>query len=116
MVYSDSGRCAVPDPAARSQFRLTSVQTAKDVTSRSRDLRGRQANLIRIVSLARSPLAHVGIFLLGLRDVFKTRRGIIQNKSELGIRAESSRPELSSPFEMEECQVTRAGKTKKQKY
>jgi len=53
MVYSDTGRCAVPDPAARSQFRLTSVQTAKGVTSRSRDLRGRQANLIRIVSLAR---------------------------------------------------------------
>ncbi len=53
MVYSDTGRCAVPDRAARSQFRLTSVQTAKGMTSRSRDLRGRQANLIRIVSLAR---------------------------------------------------------------
>ena len=35
MVYSDTGRCAVPDPAARSQFRLTSVQTAKGVTSSS---------------------------------------------------------------------------------
>jgi len=48
MVYSDTGRCAVPDRAARSQFRLTSVQTAKGMTSRSRDLRGRQANLIRM--------------------------------------------------------------------
>jgi hypothetical protein len=61
-------------------------------------------------------ILRIGILLPGRPDVFKTRRGIIQNKSELGIRAESSRPELSSPFEMEECQVTRAGKTKKQKY
>jgi len=34
------------------------------------------------------------------RPFFKTQRGIINNKSELGTRAESLLPELSSPFEM----------------
>jgi hypothetical protein len=48
--------------------------------------------------------------LHGWRQLFNTLRGIIQNKSELGIRAESLRPELSSPFEMSGARVTRTGK------
>jgi len=37
--------------------------------------------------------------------IFKTERGIINNKSELGTRAESLLPELSSPFEMSDARV-----------
>jgi hypothetical protein len=49
------------------------------------------------------PLAWVGFFapqfvLHGWPNLFNTRRGIINNKSESGIMAESYFPELSSPF------------------
>jgi hypothetical protein len=44
---------------------------------------------------------------------FKTHRSIINNKSELGIRAESFSPELSSPLEMNSARVKQPGKSSK---
>ena len=71
-----------PDRAARSQFRLTSVQTAKGMTSRSRDLRGRQANLIRIVSLARR--LHTSEFSCSPSSRILSERGFYRIVPQLG--------------------------------
>jgi hypothetical protein len=46
--------------------------------------------------------------------VFKARRCSIKTNLNWGSGQKALRPELSSPFEMEECQVTPAGKTKKE--
>jgi hypothetical protein len=40
---------------------------------------------------------------------FNSCRGIINNKSELGIRVEKLLPELSSPFLDEQCQGGQTG-------
>jgi hypothetical protein len=39
-----------------------------------------------------------------LNATFKTRSGIINNKSELGDKSRKLVPELSSPFSGEQCQ------------